>query len=377
MHSRTLVVSLCTSLALGVAAPSQDINISDGNANFTKDFHADPTNFFPGGAPADFLRCDPGGNAAGALFTSAFLYRMSTDTRELPFNDAGGQALYMSFAGVGTATWADMDGRGLFSAIVTYSAVSTGATSGVVIAEAEVTNISASAITLTMFHFVDFDMCGAAFNMNSSSSGSDGRMAHTSTCSETAEHFVRDFDGWETQISGDLYGRLSNITVDNLVNNAGAVGPGDVRSCFQWNNRTIKPGFTETFVVQMAHNDSSCGASATFYGDDAGPLVGSPLAVTRPLIGGSVSWTTSIPTIATTTVLAIGLQRVEIPVPAFGLTLRVNPILVLPLPAQPTVTVSIPSIPALCGEPVYAQFFYINGGILGQTQATKMVLGNY
>lgn len=380
--------AVATPLALALAAAaasSQDINITSGNVAFTKDFHADALNFFPATAGSDFLRCAPAGDAAGVLFTSAFLYRTSTDTRERPFNDVGNQAVYSNSGDTGTATWADMDGRGLFRAVVTYRAVSTGASSGVVIAEAALTNIGSSAITLTLFHFADMDLCGAAFNTNSSTSGSNGRTAHTSSCGETAEMFVRDFDRWETQISGDLYTRLSNAAIDNLASNPGAAGPGDVRACFQWSDRTIEPGCSETFVVQLAHNDRSCGASASFYGPERPISSGFvDLAIAeRPIVGRRILWQQSGAFLSGTQVILVkGLSRVNTPIGGTGLTLLADPMFAANFGPPPGVPwgfqVFVPSNTALCGGAVYAQFFFVDpNGRIGQSRGTKILVGTY
>lgn len=241
-------------LALDATATAQDINIADANAVFTKDFETDGTQIFPTGATVDFLRADPNGDAAGALFKSAWIYREASDTREFMFNDGAGQASYNNAGNVGTATWADMDGRGLFSATVTYTVTSTGPDSGVVVCENTITNISGNPLTLTLFHFADFDLCGAAFDQNSSTSGENRRQFHTSTCGETAEHYARLPDRWETQTSGNLYSRFENTSVDDLLNNTGNVGPGDVRSSWEWENVTLAAGASTTLVVQMSHN---------------------------------------------------------------------------------------------------------------------------
>jgi hypothetical protein len=388
VHTRYLALSVIAELCLGFAAPAQDINIADNNAVFTKDFEIDRRNIYPSGAVPDFLRADPAGDAAGVIFKTAWIYRISVDVREQMFNDRPAQVVnYVNNGNVGTATWPDLDNRGLLQAVVTYRVVSTGPSSGVVICENVLTNISANPVSMTLFHFADFDLCGAGFTQNSSSSGADGRMRHTGgTCSETAEHFVRGASGWETQTSGDLYGRFADTASTTLANNMGPVGPGDVRSAFEWDNITILPGKSETFVVQMSHNDSGCGASASFYGPDAAISSGFVnLQLTfPPIIGQAAVWqgTNYVPNIPI--FLVMGLTRVNVAFPGTGLTLLNDALAVSSLTSNTSTfqaSVPIPGNPALCGAEAFGQFFFLDpnapNGIGGQTSGTRLLLGNY
>lgn len=394
----------CSAL-LSAAAPAQDISISDANVQFAVEFNSSPSVYV---ATADFLKADPAGDAAGVLFKTAWAYRIHNDAREHIFHDGSAQATYSSVGNVGTATWANVDARSLISAVCTYTAQSTGPSSGGVIARMAITNISATAITLNVYHLTDLDVGGAAYATNVASTGSDGHQIVSSGSSpEWADHAAIGADHWElgsytgtTNPMGgactyaslvDLYTRLENNAVDTLRDDACPWGPVDYRGAYQWQDRVLQPNQTETFVVILSHNTPGCFFDSTTYGSGIAGAGGVPVLGS---VGGARLGHDFVPTVdrcpaGAASIVFIGLLPTSVPffdytfltdvnVAYFNLTADASG------HAQASPGVPVPNQVIYCGASVFGQAFVLDatststsGLPLTQSAGVRWTLGSY
>lgn len=271
---------LVASLAAVAAAQSQDIYITNANVSFGVEFNTTAVVY---SATADWFKADPAGDPAGVLFKTAWAYRLDNDTREYVINDGNNQATFLSVGAVGIGTWADVDARGKISATVTYLALPTAANAGVVVARMQITNISAAPVTLNLFHLADVDDCGASWTTNYATPGNNGHQIFSGSCTETVDHFAAGADRWEVgSYTGnpagniDLYTRLEDTALYDLANTPTQGGPYDMRGCYQWQNRVLAPGHSETFTVALAHETTACAFGFTRFGRGLGGAMGVP-----------------------------------------------------------------------------------------------------
>lgn len=115
-----------------------------------------------------------------------------------------------------------------------------------------ITNTSRTApLVISFFQFVDFDLSGANPN---GAPNPDVSVAVNTTLNNTANQFGSGVfsaeeaatpapDRWSVGNAQTLLALLTNNTIDDLDNNAGPSGPGDLAWAFQW-NFTINPGDT-------------------------------------------------------------------------------------------------------------------------------------
>ncbi|MCY2955878.1 MAG: hypothetical protein NT107_02450 [Planctomycetota bacterium] len=318
---RSLFVLGCVVFPCPVlVAQAQDIYLTNGNVQCGIEFNSTPLVY---AATGDVLRADPAGDPAGVLFKTAWAYRLNNDTREFIFNDGGGQASYINAGPVGFATWANVDSRGLISALAFYQAISTGPTSGALVCRMQITNISAQPVILSLFHLSDIDDCGAAYLSNISTGGSTGHQFHTGSCGETADQFAAGADRWEagsyTNVpvgNVDLYTRLEDTVLYDLANTQGSVGPYDIRSAFQWINRPIQPGQSETYTIELDHNRSGRAFGFDRFGTGRAGAFGVPLLSS---IGDAQLGTTVTPTVSncpafSLVVMELGFTRTATPI---------------------------------------------------------------
>jgi hypothetical protein len=345
---------------LSLAIPAQDINITNANVTFRAEFNATAMVYV---ATADFLRADPASDPAGVLFKTAWAYRLDGQTREFIFNDGGGQAVYSNAGPLGTATWANVDNLGRISAVATYLALPQSATSGVVVARMAVTNTSASNVTLNLFHLADMDLCGAAYATNVSTPGSNGHQAHTGSCAETCDHYAAGADRWEVgTYTNDLYTQLEDTMVTNLANTAASFGPADIRGAFQWQDRVLHPGQTETFTVTLAHNVSACPHAYNVFGSSMAGSLGAPtLSGGNAMLGTTLTIGIANARPSALGILALGFGRASTMVGDLTLHVAAPATFALPLSGTGTASmnVNVPNNMSYCGLPLVGEAFVL------------------
>lgn len=372
-HIKTLSLAALLSVPLTAQQGAGDISISSGNVSFDVVFNSRSLVYEAASGTAWF-KADPGGDAAGVLFSTAWAYRIDNQTRETILNQGGSNNPTFSNLGAsGTGTWTDVDGLGLISAHVEYTAIPTSGISGAVTGRMTITNISSNPITLNLFHLADIDLCGSAFNTNTITPGDDGHQRVTGSCQEIAEHFAVCADRWEvgsyTDVptgSGniDLYTQLEDSAITNLRNDTAPFGPYDIRSAFQWSDQVIAAGASRTYIVGLAHNDRGCAAGSLPYGTGVAGGNGVPqISLAAPaLIGTTLQTQIQNGPANFTGALLLGLNRADVSLGDLRLLVG-TPNAVFPFTTNgsgsATSSLNIPNLPGLCGFEFEEQAFFL------------------
>jgi hypothetical protein len=390
---RSPALALCALPLSFLTAQGQDIFITNANVSFGVEFNATPFVYV---ATQDFFRADPAGDPLGLLFKTAWAYRLNADTREFIFNDGGGQAVFSNNGPVGTATWANVDGRGLISANAFYVALPTGANSGVVLCRMSISNISTSPVTLNLFHLADIDLCGAAYSSNIMTPGANGHQNVTGSCTETADHFAAGADRWEVgSYTGlpagnvDLYTRFEDTALYNLANTAAPVGPFDMRGAYQWQDRVLQPGQTETYTITLAHETTGQAFGFDHYGSGRAGSLGVPQLTSA---GDALLGTTMTPTVGNCppgalVVLVLGFNRAQTTIGDLTMWIGApssNFVLVANGSGSVGLPIAIPNNPAFIGINLFGEGFVFDatttstsGFPLTHTTGAQWVLGVY
>lgn len=370
---RSLILLPASLLSAAALAQTQDIYIT--NANVTAGIEFNSTATVAPGPTYDFFIADPAGDPAGVLFKTAWAYRLDNDTREYIFNDVG--ATFVNSGPTGMGTWTDVDARGKISAVVTYTAVPTSATSGAVVGRMTVTNISSAPVSLTMFHLADIDLCGAAWTTNMATPGSNGRQSYTGSCSETAEHYAAGADRWEigsytNSPAGniDLYTQLEDNTLYDLRNDTAVAGPFDLRGAYEWQNHMLAPNQSETFTIALSHNVGGCAYGFNRFAPGLAGGTGVPTlsATADAVIGSSFTPTIGNAPSGALAILALGFARATTTIGDINLYVAspVNMVAVVGSGNTATFPLTVPNNPALCGLQLVAEGF-----IIGDTTSTS------
>ncbi len=189
------------------------------------------------------------------IFESGWWFRVEGDTAETVFPAPTTQ----NYAGdTATIQWGNLGGRNL-AVTKTHTITSGGAGQGETVTTLDVTNNGAAAITLHLFHFVDFDVNGSA--------GTDtGSLV-------TANNYIRINDATAGQCeyrapaavaylvsafsaTTDVAAQLSNATVTNFANTGLPFGPGDITAGLQFTFQ-LAAGATQTVRVHQACNTAA------------------------------------------------------------------------------------------------------------------------
>lgn len=250
--NRHLLASFVMMFAIVAFAPvlayAQLCTVTAGTAVYTipaaSHYDATQTSNFTGVGTGDYL------------FEDGWWFRVSGDTQESFFPAPTTTACAGSS---GTITWADVNGRGLFSATNTLNLTSAGANQGVLTLTMSITNLSTvNPLTISLFHGADFDVNGSAGTDNAILLNPNYHMRISDTTAGFAEYrasgflanafLVRPFAA-----TTDVFGILGNTAVDNFDNTTLPFGPADFTGAYQW-NRTIPPAGTAAFTVDLTGN---------------------------------------------------------------------------------------------------------------------------
>lgn len=206
-----------------------------------------PTSPLIDSAEADFV---PNGGPDHAT-EQWWYFRLQGDTRETPFNAS--MAGFSQSYGGGLATLT-FNQPGVFNGTMSYRMpneviVIPGASQ--VIAYMRIENVSGAPLTLSLFHYLDFDVFGAAGD----SAGMDSPMvlwvrdqvvqSHFGQYSATNASFFRAGAATVSELG------LFDANVDNFANDGLPFGPGDFSGAFQW-DVTIPTGEDFTASASFA-----------------------------------------------------------------------------------------------------------------------------
>jgi hypothetical protein len=391
--------SLALALVVPVAAQTATTITSSCRPNVVYTFNA-------GGIPATATSTS-GGSAnlrwAGTagqdqLFESWWSYRVNADTREFYFNRSATSGLvnpaspYVIGPKGDTAavSWVNVDGKG-FDARLLVTAYSTAVFSpnnGIVSMCLEITNRSGASMTLNLYHYADYDTCGA-FNNSATLGGTPLQEEITDpSCAIKTYHLACGYTNYETTNFAVVRGKLTNAVVDNLLNTGIPYGPGDWTNAYQWQDVVIPDGATRQFYIGLSCDrripccdpstlENYCVAKA---GTNGLPAWGS----NRLFIGGTseLKITNGFPGSAPYVMLG---NDVCIAVAPFG-TLAINPVLIdFFMPAFDGTNTSklcldVPDDAALCGSVISAQAWFVDPGAAGfpvaHTDGAKHTVGS-
>lgn len=375
MHS-SLFLSAFAGAALLGATSAQNIIVTNANVSYTM--------FAPTATQADSPSANFTANAAGdsdILFEHGWYYRVAGDANESAFKL--GSLTVVNAGSHSDADWADLDARGLLAASLDVDAISTGATSGVVVQRMTVRNISANSLTVNLFNFVDYDVCTTA---NTANGSPDRHGVSATTCAEVAEFYGAGIDNWAVgAFSGTELGLADGVAGD--LANGTLPFTGDYTGAFQWKDRVLSPGQSLTVMAVLGHNERACPASVDLYGS-ASPGTGGRLAQisssARPVLGNTVSSDMSRALPGAVAVLNVGAAPLNLTV--LGVTFLVDPAFAASIPAtvdgsgNATTPISLPAAAALCNVPVFHQYLYIDAGapngLAASTGGMRWTLGN-
>jgi len=239
----------------GLFAPiSWAQTLTDGNATFER--------------TASSWDNSPAGNFRGVsatlttdhLFETGWAFRAGNDTREFFFTLPDTQ----NFNGnTSTMTWANVNGRGLFSAretvrVFDVDGLNGASPSGRVEMTLEVTNFTGAPLDIGLFHLADLDVGGGAAGDSTVllRAGPHPTIGISDT-GVTAQYRGINATRWQVRDfnSGNGIGGLLNDAARTEFNNTGAPGgPFDFTGGMQWADRTLQAGASFTVSVLFTIN---------------------------------------------------------------------------------------------------------------------------
>jgi uncharacterized repeat protein (TIGR01451 family) len=254
-------------------------SIVDDNASFalnSSSFDASPAADFKGVSPT---------LAQDHVFETGWWFRVAGDPQETFFP--------LPTSGSGTADaltydWADVGGRGLFSARLVWTVTDRDglggpAPGGKVAGALTVTNIGVADLTLNLFTMTDFDLQPAVGD-DTATLRSPVQIALADAGTNKAAFVGIDADAYLVRPFGttDVGAVLSDASVTDFDSTGLPFGPADFTGGWQWKNRVIPAGGSLTATVVIAVNVKRHPASRVlrsfvsgdFDGNDLSDLVG-------------------------------------------------------------------------------------------------------
>ncbi len=201
---------------------------------------------------ADFT----GAAAADQLYESWWFFRVSGDTRETAFT-APNTEDYTTFPAYARLGWTNVSGRNLFNAVLNVSVIDPGVGGNLF---QQMTITATSNVTMTLFHYADFDVSGSAGGDSATlvSSSPDVNMSVGDGVTSVpfigygaTAYKVTDFNanGANPSILRDM----TDNGVDNLNNTGLPFAAGDFVGAFSW-TMTLLAGQSATFLTQFGTN---------------------------------------------------------------------------------------------------------------------------
>ena len=243
--------NLCLRLGLAAAiagtAMAQDLNIQHGNMRYK----AGALSATAQDAPS----CDLKADALGTdhLFSQGWYFRVAGDTSETSFRNVGTVTRAVATADHADSDFANVESRGLFSAMQDFDIYAAGPASGVMISRLTITNISGAPLTMDVFNYADLDVGGSS--SGDSATGGTSSIVVTDPVGVTIEYRAIGNDLVEVADYGaptPIRTKLTDTAVTTLAGWSGTFGPGDFTAAFQWQNRTFAPGQVRSYIVMFA-----------------------------------------------------------------------------------------------------------------------------
>ncbi|MBY0400928.1 hypothetical protein K2X89_11575 [Myxococcota bacterium] len=241
-HKAALVLGL---LALAPLPASAIGSVTAGGVTFgyTNDFNTSASNTvdvaFTGAGPADMA------------FESWWFYRVSGGSAESAFANPD---IELYGGSVGSLSWSNPGGAGLFSAALSFEVFDTGA-GGNLFQNMRITNTSGAALTIDVFHYSDLDVNGTGGGDRASLGSSPGNIQINQTeGGQSAPIIGYGANAYRVSPYAVILADLTDSGVDNFSNTGLPVNaPQDVTVGFQW-SVTIAAGSYRDFLTQFASN---------------------------------------------------------------------------------------------------------------------------
>ncbi|MAE61600.1 MAG: hypothetical protein CMJ49_09615 [Planctomycetaceae bacterium] len=194
------------------------------------------------------------------VYQQWFWYRIGSTGPEAPLDDLGladhrvldrdGEAGNEKVI----ALYTDEDIEVVLSFVLSGGA--TGSRSSDILEVIEITNQTTSAIDMSFFQYVDFDLGGTSNDASVEIQGGNTAI-HEDFNLRVAETAVVPVPShYEAGFAAPILGALTDADADTLADNAGPVGPGDLAWAFQWDLH-INPGQTHVIAKNKTfHSDA-------------------------------------------------------------------------------------------------------------------------
>ncbi|MFK7897076.1 MAG: PEP-CTERM sorting domain-containing protein [Myxococcota bacterium] len=195
-----------------------------------------------------------GAGTGDMAYESWWFFRVAGDSAETAFGNPDVEDYSGSIA---TLEFNDPGGAGLFSAVLSAEVIDTGENTGNLFQNLRLFNDSASALTIDVFHYSDFDLAGTFGNDSAvlTSGAGDIQIDVTDgTLAETASFIGYGADAFQVASYSSVLQDLTDGNVDDLDNSGLPFASADFTGAFQWSSVVIGAGETADFLTQFGSN---------------------------------------------------------------------------------------------------------------------------
>jgi hypothetical protein len=177
---------------------------------------------------------------ADHLASQSFWVRTQNDTRELSL-----ASLYQSSSGAGNYAQASFGVSGLYSITISYTLTSQSLDKAQIVESILIKNLSSSSLGLNFFQYNNFDLGGdGGGDYGRVLTGNNGLFTVGQTIQPGLANVLEDLESDVQTNPGanfaqvasfdDIFTFLQDANIDNLNNDAGPKGPGNIEFAFQW-----------------------------------------------------------------------------------------------------------------------------------------------
>ena len=244
-----LVLGLAVSYPLSAAALG---SVTAGDVTFA---YTDFTNGASNTTNVNFTGASPSDMA----YESWWFYRVSGGTRESAF---AAPDIELYGGSVGVLDWANPTGLGLFDASLSVEVIDPG-TGGNLFQNMRIRNTSGTALTISVFHYSDFDLNGSSGGDRAAlGTNPDGLQINQTEGAQVARIVGYGANNYRVSRYAQILADLTDTGIDDFSNNGLPLNNQDVTIGFQW-NVTIAAGSYADFMTQFSSNAVLLPPSAT------------------------------------------------------------------------------------------------------------------
>ncbi len=378
-RSLPLLAALSCTLSLAAQITLTDANVTYSMTDVPAASDALPTNDLTARAAA-----------GDQLYQLWWLYRVRNDGREYAFNKANNQVTVRKEDSIATYDWANVDRRG-FAAKLFVNVMPTHDEEGYVHHTMRITNSGRDDLTISVFCYVDVDVCGATNSAVKDDSEFNQKITNAN-CARDLGRVMTVAGGdarWQVGAFAQIRTLLLDANADDLTNAGLPFGPGDYTAAFQWKDVVIRPGAEKDFGVQVMHNGSKPEgdgpAKKLGYGLPKAGSNGLPeLDSNYPMVGGRIRVQVRSGLPGSSPYLILGVTQTQMQLSPIG-TIYVVPMVGVFLPpcdatGRSHVHLATPNDVGLSGLHVYQQAILVDPGAIGgiaHTAGLEWVFGRW